>query len=436
MSTVEARIERYDELTDLPNHILFNEALTKAISHAKRHNKVLAVLLIDLDDFNAVNTQLGQSRSDNILKQISKRFQKVLRTEDMLARLKEDEFIVLLNDITKPKFASVVAEKILRAAAEPIEGLSITASIGISIYPHDGLAIEDLLHCANAALNQAKNAGGNVYQFYTEELHLEASEYIQLGTALRHAIQNKELSLYFQPKLNIKKGTIVGVEALVRWTHPELGMINPEKFILLAEETGFIMQLGEWVLREACRINQYWQNEGYEHITISVNLSQKQFQHPDIVKIIETILKETEMNPQYLELEINESTMMEDIDSASQKLFAIKTTGVQISVDHFGTGYTSISHLKKFPLNAIKIDRTFIQGVPNNPDDSAITNALIALAHNLGLEVVAEGVETAEQLQYLTAQNCEIIQGYFISHPLPAHKVVQQLKKLMDRTIL
>ncbi|EKD73066.1 MAG: diguanylate cyclase/phosphodiesterase with PAS/PAC sensor(s) [uncultured bacterium] len=428
--------EQYDALTTLPNRALFNEALNKAISYAKRHDKVLALLLINLDQFENINADQSPTVGDMILKTIAERFKKVLRTEDTLARLDGDEFVILLHDIVKPKFASVVAEKILRACAEPIQECSVTASIGISVYPQDGSSLEDLLGYANDALYRAKNAGGNVYQFHTEELHLEANEYIQLGTALRNAIQNNELVLYYQPKLHIKKGNLIGVEALIRWVHPEFGMIQPAKFLLLAEETGLIIQLGEWVLREACKTNKYWQNEGYEHIVVAVNLSEKQFQHPDLVKTINGILKETNLNPQYLELEINESSVMSDIETAAKKLDAIKTTGVQITIDHFGTGYTSISYLKRFPLSTIKIDQSFIIGVPNNPNDSAITNAFIALAHHLGMEAVAEGVETAEQVEYLTEQNCDIIQGYFISYPLPAKKIEQQLKKLMDRTMI
>lgn len=430
------KIERHDALTDLPNRILFNEALNKTISHAKRHNKIAAVLIINLDAFRDINTAMGRATGDFVLKRISKRFTRALRAEDILARLEGDEFIVLLNDIEQPKFASVVAEKLLAACSKPIKEFFVTASIGISVYPNDGESLENLLNNADMALYKAKSSGGNSYQFYTEQMHIEASEYLQLGAALREALEKDELTLYFQPKLHIKTGTIIGAEALIRWIHPELGIITPAKFIPVAEETGLIMQLGEWALRKACKTNKTWQDEGYEHLTVAVNISPKQFYHHEFATIIANVLGETGLNPQYLELEINESTVMNDIDKAMTTLENIKATGVQISIDHFGTGYTSISHLKRFPVSAVKIDKSFIKGVPNNPNDTAITNAFIALAHNLSIEVVAEGVETSEQMQYLSIQNCDVIQGYFISHPLPAQKIVQQFKKLMDRVLL
>jgi len=424
-----------DTLTELPNRAFFNEALNKAMSHAKRHNKICAVLIIDIDAFKNINKTLGHDFGNEVLNKIGKRLAKTLRTEDLVARLDGDEFIVLLNDISKPKFASVVAEKLLQVCSKPIKDFFLTASIGISVYPSDGVSLEDMLKNADSALYKAKHAGGNKYQFHTHEMDIEAREFIKLESALRNAIDNNELVLYYQPKLHLKKGTIVGIEALLRWAHPELGILNPAQFIPIAEDTGLIMKIGEWALREACKTNKYWQNEGYEHLTIALNLSPKQFRHPEIAKIIETILKETELNPKYLELEINEATVMDNIQIAKDRLDNIKAIGVQLSMDHFGAGYTSISHLKQFPVSAIKIDQNYIKGIPNNPDDSAITNAFIGLAHHLGLEVVAEGVETAEQVRYLTIQDCDMVQGYFLSHPLPAQKIVLQLKKIMDRAL-
>lgn len=420
---------------DLPNRAIFNDVLNKSISHARRHNKICAVLLLDLDAFKNINKTLGYDIGNDILNELSQRLTKTLRTEDLVAHLEGDQFIILLNDIDKPKFASLVAGKLLKACAEPIKEFSLTASIGISIYPNDGLSLEAMLKNADNALYKAKKNGGNKYQFYTNELDTEAREFVRLEGDLRNAISNNQLILYYQPKLNIKKGSIAGVEALLRWAHPELGILNPAQFISIAEDTGLIMKIGEWALREACKTNKFWQNEGYEHFAVAINLSPKQFQHPDIAKLIETILSETQLNSKYLELEINEASVMADIEIAKKRLYAIKAVGVQISIDHFGAGYTSVSHLKQFPISAIKIDQNYIKGIPNNPDDSAITNAFIALAHNLGLEVIAEGVETADQVQYLTIQNCDMIQGYFLSHPLPAEKIVLQFKKLMDRTL-
>ncbi len=424
-----------DNVTSLPNRNYFNDALNKAISLARRKNKTLAMLLVDLDAFHDTNKILGQSFGNFVLNEIGKRLTKALRVEDIVAKLDADEFIVLLSDIGKPKFAGLVAQKLLSVCSQPIEDIFTTVSIGISIFPHDGNSLEDLLSHADSALYQAKHAGGNKYQFYTQEMDAEAREFIELEKALHQSITNKELVLYYQPKLNIKKGSITGVEALVRWEHPKLGILHPAQFIPIAEDTGFIVEIGKWALFEACKTNKYWQDEGYEHLTVSLNLSPKQFQDSSTPKIIHDVLKETGLNPKYLELEINEATVMDNIDIALSQLEHIKQTGIQLSIDHFGAGYTSISHLKKFPICAIKIDHNYIKGIPNNPNDSAITNAFIALAHNLGFEVVAEGVETAEQVQFLTLQNCDMIQGYFLSHPLPAQKIVHQFKKLMDRTI-
>jgi diguanylate cyclase (GGDEF)-like protein len=424
-----------DDLLDLPNQTYFNEALNKAISHSKRHQKILAILIIDIDGFKEINEKLGPRFGDYLLAKIGKRLEKTLRTEDTVAKLDADEFIILLSDIGKPKFASIVAEKILRVCSRPIKDIFVTVSIGISIYPNDGDSLEALLSNAEAALYKAKYAGVGKYQFYTHELDTEAREFIRLETDLQSSILKNELILYYQPKLNLKKGSITGLEALVRWEHPELGLLSPAQFIPIAEDIGFITQLGEWTLREACKMNKFWQDEGYEHFTISLNLSPKQFQDPEIAKKIVTILEETELNAQFLELEISEAIVLENIKIAKERLEEIKAIGVQLSIDRFGAGNTSFSHLKGLPINAIKIDQSFIRGVPNNPNDVAITNAFIALAHNLGLEVVAEGVETAEQVQYLSNQNCDMIQGYFLSHPLPAQKIMLQFKKLMDRTL-
>ncbi len=424
-----------DALTELPNRAFFNAALNKAISHAKRHNQLCAILIIDLDAFHDINKTLGRNFGDYVLNKMGHRLANTLRTEDTLARLDGDEFIILLTDIKKAKFASVVAEKILQICKKPIKDFFLTASIGISIYPEDGTSLEDLLKNADAALYKAKQQGGNKYHFHAHEMDVEAHEFIKLESELREAIEKNQLVLYYQPKLNIKSGGIVGIEALLRWAHPTLGILSPAQFLSVAEDTGMMLKVGEWALREACKMNKHWQNEGYEHFSIALNLSPKQFNHPTIVTTISAILAETELNPKYLELEINESTVMEDFTAAKKHLDDIKATGIKISIDHFGVGCTSISHLKQFPISTIKIDQSFIKGVPNNPDDVAITNAFIALAHNLGLEIVAEGVETTEQVQHLTSQDCDIIQGYFLSHPLPAQKIELQFKKLMDRAL-
>lgn len=424
----------------LPSRLLFIEMLNKAISYAKRHTKILSVLLIDIGDFNAVKARIGDENSAIILNELSRNFMQVLRSEDVLAKLDGDHFVVLLSDIGKAKFASAVAEKILHSCSAPFvinnENISINCNIGVSIYPDDGATIEDLLQNADEGLFQAKKLGSGHYQFHNKLIDTEAHEYIELGNSLRKAIHNRELTLYFQPKLNVKQGVITGVETLIRWEHPTLGLISPNQFIPVAEETGLIMHIGEWVLRESCKINKYWQDEGYEHKTISVNLSPKQFHHPKIIKMIESALTESKLNPNYLEIEITEKVAMDDTEKTLAILSNLKALGVHISIDHFGTGYTSISHLKQFPLNEIKIDQNFIKGIPNNPNDMAITGAIIALAHNLGIEIVAEGVETAEQVQFLAGQNCDMIQGYYLSHPLPASAIITQFKKIRDSVLI
>lgn len=427
------RLAHYDNLTSLPNRVFFNEMLTKTLSQAKRHKKSFAILFVDLDRFKNINDALGHPTGDLVLKEIATRFSTVLRAGDVLARLGGDEFIILLNDINHPKFASPVAEKILALCAEPIAVSSheffITTSIGICTYPDDGESLEDLLKNADMAMYKAKRSGGGIFHYYTHEMDLEAHEHIKLEASLRKALTNNEFVLYYQPKLNLKDGMITGVEALIRWENPEIGLVSPAKFIPLAEETGLIMQIGDWALREACKTNKSWQNQGYRPISMAVNLSAKQFRHQDIANVVSNILKETELDPQYLELEITETAVMDDVEKAITKLNDIQQMGVKISIDDFGTGYTSISYLKQFPVGVIKIDQSFIKGLPQSQNDCAITSAVIALAHSLDIKVVAEGVETPEQLEFLADQGCDMVQGYYLSRPLPENKIILQFVK-------
>lgn len=427
------QLAHYDNLTTLPNRVFFNEILNKAISHAKRHNRILAVLFIDIDRFKNINDAAGYPGGDLVLKEVGERFNKLLRSGDMLARLGGDEFIILLNDIPHANLASSVAKKILDACKEPIlindHEFFVTVSIGISIFPEDGDSLEDLQKNADMAMYKAKRAGGGLYQYYTHEMNAQAHEHIKLESELRHAIQNNEFVLYFQPQLNVKEGIVEQVEALIRWEHPTLGLILPAKFIPLAEETGLIMAIGEWALRAACSIAKSWQDEGYDPIIVAVNISPKQFRHQDIVQLVADALKTSKLDPQYLEIEITESTVMENVDVAINTLTSIRAMGVRIAVDDFGTGYTSINYLRKFPVNVLKIDQSFIKGIPYDQNNAAITSAVIALGHNLGLQVIAEGAETAEQLQFLTEHQCDLIQGYFLSRPLPERKIILQFRK-------
>jgi EAL domain-containing protein (putative c-di-GMP-specific phosphodiesterase class I) len=289
--------------------------------------------------------------------------------------------------------------------------------------------MEALQKNADMAMYKSKHSGGGIYNFYTPEMDTAAIEHIKMEGALRRAIQNNEFVLYFQQQLSLKDGKIKRVEALIRWIDPEAGMISPGAFIPLAEETGLIMPIGEWALHEACRLNRKWQDEGYDPIAIAVNISPKQFRHQDVAQIVKDALTKNNIDPAYLEVEITETAVMENVDDAIAKLKSIREMGVHISVDDFGTGYTSINYLRQYPVSVLKIDQTFIKGLPDNQNDTAITSAVIALGHNLGLQVVAEGVETAEQLQYLFENNCDLIQGYFLSRPLPEDKIILEFTK-------
>lgn len=435
-----AWLTQQDKHTSLPDHLFFNETLNKAISHNKRRNKLLAVLLVEVNLANTTKTLANPTIDEIMMQEIETKMTHTLRSEDLLVKLEGNKFNILLNDISKAKFASAVANKIIQALTPPIktgsDETTVTSHIGICVYPTEGNSLEELLKNADIALSKAKKEGVNTFRFYTAAMDTEASEYLHMEKSLRKAIRDNELTLYYQPKLQLKTGTITRLEALIRWVHPEIGVISPEKFLPIAEETGLIHPIGEWALREACKMNKQWQDAGYAHMPVAVNLSSKQFYHPDIAKMIMNALTETGLNPNYLELEITETAMMDDANKAASILADIKATGVQISIDHFGAGYFSISQLKRFPLTLLKIDQSFIKGVPTNPNDAAITTAIIALAHNLGLEVVAEGVETAEQIQFLSLQSCDLVQGYFLSQPLPADQIVLQLKKLSDGVLL
>lgn len=425
------RLAHYDSLTQLPNRFYFNQTLNKAIVNAQRHNKSLAVLFLDLDRFKHINDAFGHAIGDLVLKEVAVRFSSVLRSDDILARLGGDEFIILLHDVDQAKSASRVAKKLQEICSTPViieqHEFHITTSIGICIFPDDGISLEDLQRNADMAMYQAKKIGGNIYHYYTRKLNDEAHEHIKLESGLRKAIANNELSLHYQPKYNLKDNSIAGVEALLRWESPAHGMISPSKFIPLAEETGLISSIGEWVLREACRAHKSWQNQGHQPLLVAVNLSAKQFRHQDIAESIIKILAEESLDPRYLEIEITETAIIDDIDNTIRKLSTLKNVGVSLSIDDFGTGYTSINYLKQYPIDILKIDKTFIKGIPENTSDAAITSALISLAHSLGLKVVAEGVETVEQLRYLTDHDCNMAQGFYLSKPLAENKLLALL---------
>jgi diguanylate cyclase (GGDEF)-like protein len=430
------RLAHYDNLTALPNRVYFNEMLTKILSQNKRHKNMLAILYIDIDKFKTINDALGHPTGDIVLKELSERFTKSLRSEDILARLGGDEFAVLLRDIPDVKFATTIAKKLLLVCRQPItvqaHEFVLSASVGISTFPADGTTLEALLKNADMAMYRAKQAGGYTFQYYTKEMDIEANERIKLEAALRTAINNREFLLYYQPKLDLISGNIMGVEALIRWENPVLGLVSPAKFIPLAEETGLILDMGTWALREACRANKTWQEQGYQPITMAVNLSAKQFRQQDIAQIIMSILEETQLDPRYLEVEITETAIMDNVSYTTEKLNTLKNMGVKITIDDFGTGYTSIGYLKQFPVSTVKIDQSFVKGLPDNANDASIILAVIALAHSLNMKVVAEGVETTEQLQFLADNNCDMVQGYYLSQPLPESNIILQLMKTSE----
>lgn len=414
----------HDPLTNLPNRIQFNEQLTQALARAYREGSNLAVMFLDLDRFKIINDTLGHNNGDILLQEVAKRLTNCVRKGDTISRLGGDEFTVILPGVTCGQDAAKVAQKIIDILAQPFtldcHELFITTSIGISVYPTDGEDMETLVKNADAAMYLAKEQGRDKYQFYTEAMNDAALERLTMENNLRKAIQRKELEVYYQPIVDVKSKKINGLEALVRWQHPELGLIEPDKFYQLAEETGLILPLGEWVMQTACAQNKAWQEAGLPNLYMSVNLSARQFQQQSLVNSVIQILNETSLDPQYLQLEITEGIAMFNEDRVIAKLRTLKNLGILIAIDDFGTGYSSLSCLKKFPIHKLKIDQIFIHNLTVDTFDSAITSSIINMAHSLGLDVVAEGVETEAQLAFLQKDWCNEVQGYLFSGPLPA----------------
>lgn len=423
----------YDLLTDLPNRIMFHDRLTLALAQANRYRRMLAVLFVDLDRFKTIIDTLGHAMGDRLLRGVAERLSSCLEEGDTLARLGGDEFVVLLPHIDRVFKAAKQAQKILEVLQPPFHfnehELHITTSLGISLYPYDGHDPDTLLKNADTALYRAKEQGRNNYQLYTPAMNSRAFERLALENSLRKALERQEFLIHYQPQVDIKTGQIVGIEALVRWQHPDLGLVYPAEFIPLAEETGLIVPLGEWVLRTACAQNKAWQKAGLPPVSVAVNLSARQFQHQNLVETVARVLRETELDPPYLELEITEGIAMQNADFTIVILRGLKEMGVQIAVDDFGIGYSSLSYLKKFPLNTLKIDRSFVHDLTSDANDAAIAHAIIVLAHTLKLNVVAEGVETLEEKNFLQEHACDRLQGYLFSVPLSAEgfeKLLQQ----------
>ncbi|MCL1466328.1 EAL domain-containing protein [Argonema galeatum] len=429
----------HDLLTDLPNRILFNERLSAALSNAADSQGMLAVMFLDLDRFKTINDTLGHVFGDQLLQIVAERLTNCLWQHDTVARWGGDEFTLLLPQISCVEDAGRIAKIILDALKQPfnIEGhqLYISSSIGIAFYPYDGEDAETLIRNADVALYRAKEQGRNNYQFYKAAMNSEASELLILENKLHQALERGEFVVYYQPQVNTTTGKITEMEALVRWQHPDLGLISPAKFIPLAEENGLILPIGEWVLRTACAQNKVWQDAGFPSLCVAVNLSARQFQQPNLVEMVARVLSETGLLPCFLELEITESIAMQNLDFTRAILKDLHSMGVSISMDDFGTGYSSLSYLKKFPLDKLKIDQSFVRELTTDPNDAAIISAIAALGKVLNLKMVAEGVETEEQRDFLQSIQCEYMQGYLFSRPLSAKDATQILQKSWPITV-
>ncbi|MDO9049619.1 MAG: bacteriohemerythrin [Methylobacter sp.] len=415
----------YDPLTQLPNRRLLQERLKHSIDVERRDGKRLALLMLDLDRFKAVNDSLGHLAGDELLQQVAVRISTRLRDADMVARLGGDEFVVLLEDIAHAEDAARVAAKIIFVLSKPFQltqsnDVQIGASIGISLYPEHGASYEMLMDHADAALYQAKDQGRGCYAYFSEDQTLAARERIALETRLRRAIEQGELRVFYQPQVDIASGRIVGAEALVRWLDPIEGLIPPLRFIPIAEETGLILEIGAWVLRETCRQGRLWLDAGLPPLTLAVNVSPQQFRRGDISALVATALNETGFPAAYLELEMTESGLLENQDNVMALLNKLRAQGIRLAIDDFGTGFSSLAYLKHFPLDVLKIDKSFIDDIPHLQDDMEIAATIIAMGHILGFKVLAEGVETPEQLAFLREKNCDLYQGYIKSPPVPA----------------
>jgi PAS domain S-box-containing protein len=431
----------YDGATGLPNRQFFTERLAQALALAKRHRGQLGVLALDLDQFKRINDTLGHTAGNELLAAVARRLADAVReadslgrpdgespvpveASDLIARLEGDEFCLLITDLAQYHDAAKVARRLLQELRKPFRignrEMFVTASIGLALYPLDGEDADSLLKNAGAAMHFAKEQGRDNYQFYSRAMNATALEKLSMESQLRKALERGEFLLNFQPKIRVANGQIVGLEALIRWRHPELGLVRPAQFIPLAEETGLIVRIGDWVLRTACRQNQAWRGAGYPAVHVAVNIASPHFRRGGLVASVAAALKESALDPALLEVELTESMLMHSVDATLDTLFQLKDMGVRLAIDDFGTGYSSLSYLKRFPLDTLKIDRSFVKDLPHDAEDAAITRAIIAMAHSLKLAVVAEGVETEEQLAFLQQHGCEVVQGFLFSQPLPA----------------
>jgi diguanylate cyclase (GGDEF)-like protein len=421
----------YDTRTELPNRSLFEDRLEQALAIAQRTHQGVGVLFLALDQFKKVNDSFGHDRGDWLLKAVADRLKSCVSERETVARFAGDEFALLLNQVSGTRDVVKIIGTISESLRTPfnLDGheVFVTVSVGASLFPFDGEDCQALLKNAGAALYRAKTSGGNNYQFYTADMHARASKRLALETSLRRAIEHEEFVVYYQPRIAVDSLRITGIEALVRWQHPQHGLIAPAEFIPLAEDTGLIIPIGEWVLQTACKQSRKWQDQGFAPVRMAVNICARQFQQEDIARVIVRALDQANLSPEHLELELTESSIMNNAEFAIDVLTGLKRMGVKISVDDFGTGFSSLSYLKRLPLDALKIDQSFVRDATTDPDDAALVMTVITLGHNLRLKVVAEGVETEEQLRFLHLLRCDEIQGYLFSRPVPADELAELL---------
>jgi diguanylate cyclase (GGDEF)-like protein/PAS domain S-box-containing protein len=412
----------HDTLTNLPNRNLLNDHLDRALEYVKRHQQSLALFLLDLDNFKIVNDTLGHSAGDLLLEEVSARLLQCVRKYDIVARLGGDEFVILMSGIRDSNHIISIADKVVSIFSQPFQIMDhemfITVSVGIAVAPENGDKAEILLMNADTAMYHVKGSGKNGYEFFNEQMNVRISERLEQETRLRRALERNEFCLHYQPKIDLASGTIVGMEALIRWMPEKDRIVPPLDFIPLLEETGLIVPVGEWVIREACRQNREWHLAGLENLVVSTNMSARQFYQVNLPELIGQILRETSLEPKYLKIELTESIVMQDIDMAIGILNRLKEMGLSLSIDDFGTGYSSLAYLKRFPVDELKIDKSFVNGLGTDMNDSTIVNTIISMAHSMQLKVVAEGVETADQLELLRERSCEEVQGFYFSRPL------------------
>jgi len=438
----------HDTLTNLPNRYMFNDRLERAIAHAERGKQLLAVLFIDLDNFKQINDTIGHRAGDHLLQSVANQLMISMRKTDSISRLSTgasdysehvvarvggDEFIILLTDIKNIQDPAKVAQRILNVLSEPFiigsQEVFMTASLGIAVYPLDGKDIDTLLINADVAMYQAKNRGRNNFQYYSESMNKFAFERFTIENKLRKAMDQNEFMLFYQPQIDISTGEMIGVEALIRWLQPDLILVKPGEFIPLAEQTGLIIPIGEWVLRTACAQNRVWQKAGLKQMRITVNVSGIQFSQDNFVKTVSGVLSDTGLDPKYLQLELTESSVMKDSQNNIMKLHALQALGIQVAIDDFGTGYSSMNYLKRLPLSTLKIDYSFIKDLATSSVDQAIVNAIVSLAHSFDLKVIAEGVEQRQQLAFLRECGCEGVQGFLICPPINPAGLVDFIKR-------